>query len=117
MLKIFPTHPERRPNGRDDHEESFVSRYRQLLRAARRLTEGDAEAADDLLHDAFVQFVRARPELSGIEHLEGDLTTLLRNLHVSGLRRRANQAQAHVAVGGGEESEGEHEGREWTDVA
>ncbi len=96
--EILPIHPERRPNGRHDHERAFVSRYRQLLRAARRLTEGDSEAADDLLHDAFVQFVGAQPDLGGIEHLDGYLTTLLRNLRVSRLRRRANQARAQVAV-------------------
>ena len=98
MPKILPIHPERRPNGRHDHEWAFVSRYRLLLRAARRLTEGDPEAADDLLHDAFVQFVGARPDLGGIGHLDGYLTTLLRNLRVSRLRRRANQARAQVAV-------------------
>ncbi len=98
MPKIFPIHPERRPNGRQDHERAFVSRYRLLLRAARRLTEGDSEAADDLLHDAFVQFVGAQPDLGGIGHLDGYLTTLLRNLRVSRLRRRANQAGAQVAV-------------------
>ena len=75
-----------------------MSRYRLLLRAARRLTEGDSEAADDLLHDAFVQFVGARPDLGSIGHLDGYLTTLLRNLRVSRLRRRANQAGAQVAV-------------------
>ena len=96
--KILPIHPERRPNGRHDHERAFVSRYRLLLRAARRLTEGDSEAADDLLHDAFVQFVGARPDLGSIGHLDGYLTTLLRNLRVSRLRRRANQARAQVAV-------------------
>jgi DNA-directed RNA polymerase specialized sigma24 family protein len=82
---------------RQDHDQVFVGRYRRLLAFARRFVAGDRDLADDLLHDAYVQFVVSRPELTQIADLDAYLTTLIRNLQVSSLRRKANQH--HVPVG------------------
>jgi RNA polymerase sigma factor (sigma-70 family) len=82
----------------ENHEALFVSRYRMLYTFARRLADGDSDAADDLLHDAYVQFLATRPALATIEQPDAYLIALLRNLRVSGLRRKANQHQLHVGI-------------------
>ncbi len=82
----------------DSHEQLFVERYSALLAAARRVTGGDREAVEDLLQDAYVQFVVVRPDLSQVEHLDAYLATLVRHLYVSRMRLKANQQQLHVEI-------------------
>src|ERR1051325_11109201 len=72
------------------HEEVFLARYGPLRAWALRLTGGDAARAEDLVHDAFVQFSFARPDLARVQNLEGYLYQMLRNLNIS-QRRRANR--------------------------
>src|SRR5688500_7319307 len=74
------------------HEDLFVERYQLLRRWALGLTNGQRAGAEDLLHDLFIQFTLNRPDLDRIENLEGYLRTMLRNLHLSRLRR-ASAAQ------------------------
>jgi DNA-directed RNA polymerase specialized sigma24 family protein len=69
------------------HEEEFVERYDWLHSWCLRLTGHDREQAKDLLHDAFVHFSVARPDLSAIGNLEAFFYTLLRNLYLSQMRR------------------------------
>src|SRR5919107_4697453 len=69
------------------HEEVFLARYGPLRAWALRLTEGDAGRAEDLVHDAFVQFTFTRPELARVRNLDGYLYQMLRNLNVSQMRR------------------------------
>jgi RNA polymerase sigma factor (sigma-70 family) len=69
-----------------DHETAFIERYDRLHARAMRLT-GDREQADDLVQDAFVQFVIARTPLHEIANLEAYLFTMLRYLHASDVRR------------------------------
>jgi DNA-directed RNA polymerase specialized sigma24 family protein len=69
------------------HEDLFVDRYRLLLSWALGLTNGQRASAEDLLHDLFIQFTLNQPDLDRIENLEGYLRTMLRNLHLSRLRR------------------------------
>ena len=77
------------------HEDLFIQRYDWLMNWALRLTEYDREQAEDLVHDAFVQFSLDRPEIQAItQNLEGYLYTMLRNMHVSQLRRAARQRAA-----------------------
>lgn len=45
------------------HEELFVQRYAWLLARVLQLTRGDRHRAENLVHDAFVQFVLACPDL------------------------------------------------------
>src|SRR5229473_372492 len=69
------------------HEDLFVDRYQLLLSWALGLTNGQRASAEDLLHDLFIQFTLNQPDLDRIENLEGYLRTMLRNLHLSRLRR------------------------------
>jgi hypothetical protein len=52
------------------HEEMFADRYCSLLQWARQVTGGDIALAQDLVHDAYVQFVLARPDLGNIQSLD-----------------------------------------------
>ena len=62
------------------HEDLFLARYDRLLAGALPLVEGDAAAAEDLLHDVFIQFTLAQPDLKAIENLDAYLRQMLRNL-------------------------------------
>lgn len=77
-----------RPAQISNHEELFVQRYKWLMDWAIRLTENDREQATDLVHDAFVHFIISRPALDRIQqNIDGYLYTMLKNLHLSELRR------------------------------
>ena len=69
------------------HEELFVARYDELRCWAERLCDGQVHDAEDLLQDAFIEFVRRKPVLEDIQDLSAYLRTMLRNMHVSGIRR------------------------------
>jgi RNA polymerase sigma factor (sigma-70 family) len=69
------------------HEEVFLARYTRLRGWALQLTERDRERAEDLVHDAYIQFTFTRPDLNTISHLDAYLYTMLRNLHLSQVRR------------------------------
>jgi DNA-directed RNA polymerase specialized sigma24 family protein len=55
------------------HAESFIQRYERLHGWALQLTERDHERAEDLLHDAFIQFTLSRPDLASIDDLDSYL--------------------------------------------
>jgi RNA polymerase sigma factor (sigma-70 family) len=73
--------------GLEQHEEIFLERYKRLRAWALQITENDREQAEDLVHDTYVQFTLTRPDLNAIGNLNGYLYTMMRNLHVSQLRR------------------------------
>lgn len=73
----------------ETHEDLFVRRYEQLLGRALQLTGRDAERSEDLVHEAFVQFVLGRPPLDAIRNVDAYLYGMLRNLRVSQARRAA----------------------------
>jgi RNA polymerase sigma factor (sigma-70 family) len=73
--------------GFERHEEIFLARYTRLRAWALQLTENDRERAEDLVHDAYIQFTFTRPDLNAISNLDGYLYTMLRNLHLSQVRR------------------------------
>jgi RNA polymerase sigma factor (sigma-70 family) len=87
ILQRKPQHTEA-----DAHKEIFLRHYQPLLRRALRLTEGSRARAEDLLHDAFIQFVVCRPDLDSIDNLDGYLYRLLLNLFRA-QRRKAAQMQ------------------------
>ncbi len=87
MLKGLPS-PKLQAQSGPSHEELFMQRYERLLRAARRLTSG-SERSQDLVHNAFVQFMLSRPEIASIHDLDGYLLIMLRNMNVSQARRAA----------------------------
>ncbi|HZI46462.1 MAG TPA: sigma-70 family RNA polymerase sigma factor, partial [Pyrinomonadaceae bacterium] len=73
----------------DKREQLFTERYEGLLAWAMRLTNQQRDAAEDLVQDAFVQFVLGRTRLEEIENIDGYLRRMLRYMHVSRLSRSA----------------------------
>src|ERR1041385_9145206 len=73
----------------DKREQLFTERYEGLLAWAMRLTNQHRDAAEDLVQDAFVQFVLGRTRLEEIENIDGYLRRMLRYMHVSRLNRSA----------------------------
>ncbi|HEV2836988.1 MAG TPA: RNA polymerase sigma factor [Pyrinomonadaceae bacterium] len=67
-------------------EQLFTERYEILLEWALQLTNRQ-DAAEDLVQDAFVQFMLARTQLEEIENIDGYLRRLLHNMHVSRMHR------------------------------
>lgn len=80
------------------HEDAFIRSYAGLHAVARRLAGGDTDLADDLVQDAYVQFVVSRPDLAAIDRLDAYLAVLVRNIHISRLRRRAHQRDLHLPL-------------------
>src|SRR5260370_3527471 len=74
-------------------EDQFILRYERLKAWALALTAGDQERAEDLVHDAFIQFTLRRVELGAIENLDGYLHRMLRNMFLSEVRRSSNLQQ------------------------
>lgn len=72
-------------------EELFAERYETLLTWALHLTHQQREAAEDLVQDAFVQFMLARTQLEEIENINGYLRRLLRNMYLSRATRLAQR--------------------------
>ena len=70
-------------------EQLFTERYEGLLAWAMRLTNQQRDAAEDLVQDAFVQFVLGRTRLEEIENIDGYLRRMLRYMNVSRLNRSA----------------------------
>jgi RNA polymerase sigma factor (sigma-70 family) len=70
-----------------DHEELFIERYERLLDWALHLTNHDQGRAKDVVHDVFIKFTYARPDLRRIENLDAYLYGMLRNIYISQLRR------------------------------
>jgi len=68
-------------------EDVFVQRYDQLLGWALSLTKHNQEQAEDLVHDAFIQFTHRRGDLAAIENTDAYLNRMLRNMYLSQVRR------------------------------
>jgi RNA polymerase sigma factor (sigma-70 family) len=81
------TRPEQR------REQLFTERYESLLAWALRLTNQNHEAAQDLVQDAFVQFMLGRTGLEQIENIDGYLRRMLRYMHASRMSRQAQRLQ------------------------
>src|SRR5229473_3444554 len=82
-----------------NHEALFIERYQRLLNSALQLTDGNREWAEDLVHDAFIQFSFSHPDISAIENLDGYLYGMLRKLHLSQMRRESrSRIQPHFLV-------------------
>ena len=80
------------------HEELFVASYERLLTWALHLTESNRELAEDLLHDAFIQFTLTRPDPETIKDLDNYLYGILRHLHLSQLRRTSRSRLQQLAI-------------------
>ena len=73
-------------------EQLFAERYANLRAWAIYLTSQES-AADDLVHDCFVQWMLSRTRLEEIENVDGYLRTMLRNMHFSRMSRAAQRLQ------------------------
>jgi RNA polymerase sigma factor (sigma-70 family) len=69
-------------------EQLFIERYDGLHAWALHLTQ-HWDSADDLVQEAFVQWVLSRTRLEEIENIDGYLRTMLRNMHISRVSRTA----------------------------
>jgi DNA-directed RNA polymerase specialized sigma24 family protein len=83
MLKLW----KHRSTQMETHEEIFVQRYERLCGNALHIAAGDQQLGDDLVHEAYIQFTNARPDLRDIQNLDGYLYGMLRKLYMSHLRR------------------------------
>jgi RNA polymerase sigma factor (sigma-70 family) len=77
----------RATHANETHEDLFMRRYQELRKVALRLTVHDTQLAEDLVHEAYVQFTLARTDLQSIQNLDAYLYGMLRKLHMSHLRR------------------------------
>src|SRR5919106_1260776 len=71
----------------EKRERLFTERYEDLLAWALRLTNHQRESAEDLVQDAFVQFMLGRTRLEEIENIDGYLRRMLRYMHVARMSR------------------------------
>src|SRR5581483_5259922 len=70
-----------------DHRSLFLGRYERLVSRARMLLGSRVDLAQDLFHEAFVQFITRQPSLEAIEDLDAYLHGMVRHLHLSRVRR------------------------------
>jgi DNA-directed RNA polymerase specialized sigma24 family protein len=87
----------RLPKKQASHEELFLSRYPELLSWSMQITGRDRNKATDLVHDAYVHWMLARPDCASIQNLDGYFYGMLRNMH-SAEMRRAFRASAPLSV-------------------
>jgi RNA polymerase sigma factor (sigma-70 family) len=77
------------------HEDLIIERYDWLLNWSMRLTGYDRQEAEDLVQDAFVEFTLTAPDLRSIQNVEAYLYGMLKNLHLSRVRRAASRLARH----------------------
>lgn len=80
------------------HEDVFMRRYDALLGVALRVTDGDRQEAEDLVHEAFIRFTLVQPPLDEVLHLDAYLSRMLRNMYTSRIRRRLRAAETSLSI-------------------
>ena len=83
---------------RSFREQLFTERYAELRVWALYLTNQEPDTADDLVQDAFVQWVLSRSRLEEIENIDGYLRTMLRNMHFSRITRAAQRLHETLSI-------------------
>lgn len=78
-------------------EQLFTERYPNLRLWAIHLTNHES-TADDLVQDAFVQWMLGRTRLEEIENIDGYLRNMLRNMHFSRMSRAAQRLQETLSI-------------------
>lgn len=72
-------------------EVEFLLRYDQLLKLAQRLTDSDRGLAQDVVHDAFVQFMLSSTDYGAIDNVDHYLHKVVRNVHRTHIRQRSTR--------------------------
>lgn len=75
-----------------DTEQLLESYYSRLMEWGCVLTRGDANKAQDIVHDFCLYLSLTRPDLSAVANLDGYLYTCLRHLYLSDLARSSREA-------------------------
>lgn len=70
-------------------EVEFLLRYDQLLKLAQKLTDSDRSLAQDVVHDAFVQFMLSSTDYGSIDNVDHYLHKVVRNVHRTHMRQRS----------------------------
>lgn len=73
------------------HEQLFVANYQKLLAWAEYLCNRNKLVAEDLIQNAYIQFVTKRPELEAIDNIFGYLCRLVSNMYKNQLIRTSAQ--------------------------
>lgn len=81
-----------------NHEDVFLQNYSRLHKWAMQICHQDQSLAEDLLHDAFIQFTLSQPNLSEINNLDGYLYTVIANLHISHLRKATRRQTYQFSI-------------------
>jgi RNA polymerase sigma factor (sigma-70 family) len=80
------------------HVDLFVDNYDQLKSWALQFSEYDHESAEDLLHDFFLHLTFSKPDFASIQNLDGYLYVVMRNLHLSQVRRATRMPQRSLSA-------------------
>lgn len=72
-------------------EVEFLLRYDQLLKLATKLTDSDRGLAQDVVHDAFVQFMLSSTDYGAIDNVDHYLHQVVRNVHRTHIRQRSTR--------------------------
>ena len=86
------------PQPDKQRERLFTERYEDLLAFAMHLTKRRRDVAEDLVQDAFVQFVLGRTRLAEIENIDGYLRRMLRYIHIAKINRSAQLVHDESAL-------------------
>lgn len=81
-----------------NHEEIFIGSYARLRGWAIQIAQKDQELAEDLLHDAFIQFTRTQPDLNNIGNTDAYLYGVIKNLHLSHLRKKIRRDKYALTI-------------------
>ncbi len=79
------------------HEEVFGAHYTRLVEYARSLCS-NVTAAEELVHEAYVLFVTARPNLELIDRPDAYLAVIVKNVYLSEIRRAARFAHEPIEI-------------------
>lgn len=87
----------RLPKKQATHEELFLNRYPELMSWSIRISGNDRERAEDLVHDAYIQWMLVKPDVR-IANLNGYLYGMLRNIHSAEKRRAYRVPQTSLTA-------------------
>jgi DNA-directed RNA polymerase specialized sigma24 family protein len=76
----------------------LANHYNKLLKWGAVLTRGDAEKAEEIVHELCLYFVMTKPDLSDVANLDGYLYTCLRHIYLSGMARSSRESLHFISV-------------------